>query len=121
MVQGQHIEFLSIPFQKEPQEQSFKQFEIVGISTEVEKRLHKGVIIATRHGKGEFRPPILLRPKRDGSFRLILRSAINMMRPNCYMASVVLKMGMNEWMCQFYKFTCFPNGLALCPRKFTKL
>ena len=22
---------------------------------------------------------------------------------------------------QFYKFTCFPNGLAFCPRKFTKL
>jgi len=26
-----------------------------------------------------------------------------------------------QWMGQFYKFTCFPNGLALCPRKFTKL
>lgn len=26
-----------------------------------------------------------------------------------------------EWHDTFYKFSCFPNGLALCPRKFTKL
>ena len=26
-----------------------------------------------------------------------------------------------EWMGQSYKFICFPNGLAFCPRKFTKL
>ena len=26
-----------------------------------------------------------------------------------------------EWKGKLYKFTCFPNGLALCPRKFTKL
>ena len=26
-----------------------------------------------------------------------------------------------EWNNMLYKFTCFPNGLAFCPRKFTKL
>jgi len=26
-----------------------------------------------------------------------------------------------EWQGKLYKFTCFPSGLALCPRKFTKL
>ena len=26
-----------------------------------------------------------------------------------------------EWQGVLYKFTCFPNGLALCLRKFTKL
>lgn len=26
-----------------------------------------------------------------------------------------------QWQGQLFKFTCFPNGLALCPRKFTKL
>jgi len=124
------------------------------ISTEIEKLLHKGVIVATGHEKGEFISPIFIRPKKDGSFRLILslkrlnihveyqhfkmdtlRSAINMMRPNCYMTSVDLKDTYYsvpiaycdqkylkfEWLGQFYKFTCFPNGLAFCPRKFTKL
>ena len=26
-----------------------------------------------------------------------------------------------EWKGTLYQFACFPNGLALCPRKFTKL
>lgn len=54
MGQGQHIEFLSIPFQMEAPVQSIKQSEIIAINTEVEKLLHKGVIVATRQGKGEF-------------------------------------------------------------------
>ena len=124
------------------------------ISTEIEKLLQKGVIVAIRHEKGEFISPIFITPKKDSFFRLILnlkrlnahveyqhfkmdtlRSAINMMRPNCFMASVDLKDAYYsvpvaccdqkylkfEPMGQFYKFTCFPNGLAFCPRKFTKL
>ena len=91
-------------------------------------------------------------PKKDGSFWLILNlkrhnihveyqhfkmdtlgSAINMMRPNCYMASVDLKDVYSvpiaycdkkylkfEWMGQFYKFTCLPNGLAFCPSEIYK-
>lgn len=61
MVQGQHIVFLSIPFQKELLVQSFKQSEIVVINTEVEKLLHKGVITATGYEKGKFISPIVLR------------------------------------------------------------
>lgn len=72
MVQGQHIEFLSILYQKEPPVQSIKQSEVTAINTEVEKLLGKGVIIATGHEKGHFISPIFLRPKKDGSFRLIL-------------------------------------------------
>ena len=26
-----------------------------------------------------------------------------------------------QWKGKLYKFVCFPNGLAMCPRKFTKL
>ena len=150
MVQGIHINFQSRPFQKLPPSQSVKQSEMDVISTEIEKLLQKGVIITIGHEKGEFISPIFIRPKKDSSFRLILnlkqlnthvkyqqfkmdtlRSAINMMRPNCYMASVDLidayysvplaycdkKYLTLEWMGQFYKFTCFPNGLAFCPRK----
>ena len=124
------------------------------INTEIKKLLQKDVIIAIGHEKGEFISPIFIRPKKDGSFQLILnlkrfnihveyqhfkmdtlRSAINLMRPNCYMASVDLKDAYFsvpiaycdkkylkfEWMGQLYQFTCFPNGLAFCPRKLTKL
>ena len=73
MVQGQYIEFLSISFQKELPVQSFKQSEIVVINTEVEKLLHKGVIIATGHKKGKFICPIVLRspppPKKNWLFQ----------------------------------------------------
>jgi hypothetical protein len=26
-----------------------------------------------------------------------------------------------QWRGKLYQYTCFPNGLAICPRKFTKL
>ena len=58
------------------------------------------------------------------------------MTPNCYMAAVDLKDAYYsvpiavahqkylkfEWGGKLqYQFTCFPNGLAFCQRKFTKL
>lgn len=64
MVQGQHIEFLSILCQKEPPVQSIKQSEATAINTQVEKRLHKGVIIATGRDKGELYLPYSSDPKR---------------------------------------------------------
>ena len=53
----------------------------------------------------------------------------------CYMASIDLKDAYHsvkihedyqkymkfEWAGSLYQFTCYPNGLAPCPRKFTKL
>jgi len=62
-------------------------------------------------------------------------SAIRLMKPGCYMASVDLKDAYYsvpickdhkkflkfEWKGVLYQFVCFPNGLALCPRKFAKL
>ena len=64
-----------------------------------------------------------------------LESAIRLMTPGCYMASIDLKEAYYsvpiakdhqkylkfEWGHTLYQFTCFPNGLAFCPRKFTKL
>ena len=63
-----------------------------------------------------------------------LWTVIRMMNQNCYMASIGIKDAyysvpiadtdqkylMFEWKGILYKFTCSPNGLALCPRKFTK-
>jgi hypothetical protein len=64
-----------------------------------------------------------------------LSTVISLVKRNCYMASVDLKDAYysvpiaNEhqkylkflWRGELYKFVCFPNGLAFCPRKFTKL
>ena len=62
-------------------------------------------------------------------------SIVNMVKPNCFMASVDLKDAYYSvpialehqkylkfsWNGKLYKFVCFLNGLAFCPRKFTKL
>ena len=116
--------------------------------------MKKGVIVESTHEPNEYISPIFLRPKKDGSHRLILNlkslnqsvvyqhfkmdtiwTAIRMMRPGCYMASIDLKdayysVPINkdyqkylkfQWRGKLYMYTCFPNGLAICPRKFTKL
>ena len=64
-----------------------------------------------------------------------LKMPISLMKPNCFMASIDLKDAYYfvpiaqarqkylkfQWENKFYAFTCFPNGLAFCPCKFTKL
>ena len=61
--------------------------------------------------------------------------ALNLVKPNCYMASIDLRHAYYSvpvlkqhrkylrfiWKGRLFEFTCFPNGLALAPRKFTKL
>ena len=62
-------------------------------------------------------------------------TAVRLMKPGCFMASIDLKDACYSvsihsdfqkylkfsWRGQLYKFVCFPNGLAPCPRQFTKL
>ncbi|CAB4027168.1 Hypothetical predicted protein [Paramuricea clavata] len=62
-------------------------------------------------------------------------TAISLMKPGCYMASIDLKdayycVPVDQehqkylkfmWKGTLYQYTCYPNGLACCPRKFTKL
>jgi len=62
-------------------------------------------------------------------------TAIRLMTQNCHMASIDLKDAYYsvpiakshqkylkfEWNNILFQFACFPNGLACCPRKFTKL
>ena len=64
-----------------------------------------------------------------------LKNAISLMKPNCFMASIDLKGAYYsvpiaqvhqkylkfQWENKLYAFTCFPNGLEFCFRKFTKL
>lgn len=154
-VSGQMIEFVEYPRQTQaPREISFSKAEAIIIDKEISVLLSKGVVEHSIHEKGEYISQIFLRPKKDGSYRLILNlkglnqyveyfhfkmdtvwSAIKLMKPHCYMASVDLKDAYYSvsvkdqhrkflkftWHGQLYQYTCLPNGLALCPRKFTKL
>ena len=155
MVSGQYIEFDTKPCQTHPPAlKCFSAAENDIISKEVANLLQKAVIVETSHEPGEFISSIFVRPKKDGSHRMILnlknlnkhvqynhfkmdtlQSVISLMTPNCFMASVDLKDAYYsvpiaaahqkylkfEWGGKLYQFTCFPNGLAFCPRKFTKL
>ena len=62
-----------------------------------------------------------------------LKSAITLMNPNCYMASMKdayysVSLDTNHgqylrfiWKNQLFQFTCLPNGLSIAPRIFIKL
>ena len=155
MVSGQYLEFVTKPCQTHaPAMKCFSAEENDIISKEVVNLLEKVVIIETRHEPGEFISSVFVRPKKDGSHRMILslknlnkhvqynhfkmdtlQSVISLMTPKCFMASVHLKDAYYsvpvalahqkylkfEWGGKLYQFPCFPNGLAFCPRKCTKL
>lgn len=75
------------------------------IDNEINKLVNKGVIVKTSHCGKEFISTIFIRPKNDGSYRLILnlknlnehfkmdtlQSAVRLITQNCYMASVDLR------------------------------
>ena len=64
-----------------------------------------------------------------------IQTVASMITPNCWMASIDLKDAYYsvpihplyqkylrfQFLGQLYQYTAFPNGLASCPRKFTKL
>lgn len=155
MVTGTTIDFHTQPVQHNvPLQKNLTPLEGQIIDNEVSKLLSKGVIVKSDHEDMEFISPIFLRPKKDGSNRMILNlkalnkyvqyyhfkmetlmSAVRLMTPNCYMSTIDLKDAYYSvpirldhqkylsfrWKGSIYKFVCFPNGLSLCPRKFTKL
>ena len=108
MVQGCPIEFKSMPNQLSTVHRfSVNPIERKFICTEVDKLLSKGVIEETTHLEGEFISNILVRKKKDNTYRMILNlkdlnyslerkhfkmhaflSALTLVKQNCYMASV---------------------------------
>ena len=97
---------------------------------------------------------VFLRPKKDGKYRMILdltwvntyveyehfkmhslQTALDMMRPDCWMAYIDLKEAYYavpvaevhrkflrfRWGGELYQFRVLPNGLACTPRIFTKI
>lgn len=161
MISGQKLEFSKQPYQLYiPRDKSiinacWDSDQTHTCEIEIQNLLEKGAIVPCEHEKGEYISPIFTTPKKDGSSRMILNlkglnqfieyrhfkmesfsSIVNMVKPNCFMASIDLKDAYYSvpitaehqkylkfsWEGQLYKFVCFPNGLAaFCPRKFTKL
>ena len=132
----------------------FSAAETLVVNDNIQKLLNKGVIRKSMPESGEFISTIFLTPKKDGSHRMILnlknlneyisyyhfkmdtiQTALKLMRPGCFMASVDLKDAYYSvpvasehqkflkfvWKQEYYQFTCLPNGLACAPRLFTKL
>jgi hypothetical protein len=154
-VMGVNIEFNDQhPSQYAAKVRHFNMSETAIIGNEINKLLSKGVIIPSIHEPGEFISSIFLRLKKDGSYRMILNlkffnefvkyrhfkmdtldTAVKMMKPNCYMASIDLtdayymvpvheadqKFLKFEFMGRLYQYTCLPNGLSSAPHIFTKL
>ena len=149
-----------IPFWKElvqlrqPFPFRLSELERAAVVGELQKLSQKQVIERVTPVEGQFISNVFLRPKRDGQFRMILdltelnkavqyehfkmtslRTALEMMRPDCWMASVDLKDAYYsvavaeedrkflrlQWEGQLYQFRALPNGLACAPRIFTKL
>ncbi len=139
---------------KAPKPILFSPTETHLIQLEINRLEGKAVIERAAPEPDQFVSNIFARQKKDGTLRLILNlkrlndsveyhhfkmdtlaTAIALMRPNCYMASVDLKDAYYSipihpqsrkylrflWQGQLYQFTCLPNGLSEAPRKFTKL
>ena len=116
--------------------------------------LKKGFLSKPAPTYGQYISTIFLRKKKNGSYRLILNlrglnayieyqhfkmeiltCAIQLMKKNCYMASIDLtdacytvpvelehrKYLRFFWRNRLFQYTCLPNGLASAPRYFTKL
>ena len=111
MVKGCKIDFDQLPHQRQPPcQHQLSNKETETISAEIKKLVFKGVLLKSSHEEGEFLSTIFLRPKKDGTHRMILnlkklnkfvayhhfkmeslKHVISMMRPNCFMASVDLR------------------------------
>lgn len=153
-IKGCTIEFEEGPNFSSRKELHFNSNEADIVDKEVVQLCEKGVIIKSEHCQGECISPIFIRPKKDGSHRVILnlknlnksivyrhfkmdtlKSAINLMKPNCYMASLDWKDAYYsvpvaaefqkylkfKWRGSLYQFTCLAQGLSPAPRVFTKL
>ena len=155
VVKGFRIPFHALPQQqREPFPYKLSPSESMAATLEIKKLCTKGVLEIADFHEDQVLSNIFLRPKKDGSYRMILdltwvnkhvvyehfkmcslETAKDMLRDNCWMASVDLrdayysvrvheldrKFLRFKWQGVTYQFTCMPNGLACAPRFFTKL
>ena len=124
------------------------------IQGEIKKLLKMEVLIEVEHCSDEFLSPIFVVPKKNDEYRMILNlknfnenieyyhfkmdtfeSAIKLIKPNCYMASVDLRHAYYSiyiaeeeqkklrfvFNGKVYQYVCLANGISCAPRLFTKL
>jgi len=161
-VAGIKIEFKGdiLPQQSTRRPSLFNAKERTIVHSEIDKLITKGAIVPSSPEIGDFVSTIFLRPKKDGThhtfifylFNLNLKqfnefveyhhfkidtleTAINMIKPGCFMASVDLKDAyytvpidpghqkfVKFWFDgKYFQYTRLPNGLASAPRVFMKL
>jgi hypothetical protein len=109
-VNGYVIEFFANPLQHSlPRFINFSQTEINVINNEIDYLCQKGIITPCDREKGDYLSSIFLRPKKNGSYRLILNlsklneyivyhhfkmesliDATSKITPNCWMCSIDL-------------------------------
>jgi hypothetical protein len=105
------VDFDSNPYETQQRSQrSFSLLENRAVDEEVAKLLKKKVIMTSVDEPGQVVSPIFVRPKKNGSYRMILnlkelnesieykqfkmetlQSALNLISENCYFASVDLR------------------------------
>ncbi|WAR24273.1 POL-like protein [Mya arenaria] len=104
------IEFIDTPNQTHVRETKLNSKETIVLTREIKGLSLKGVIETTEHCDGEFISTVFLRPKSNGSYRVILNlkslnesieyihfkmeslhAAIRLITPGCFMASIDLK------------------------------
>ena len=154
-IQGIRIPFEDIPVQeREPYPLKLSQHEREFVDEELVRMKSKRIIEEVETCQGQVISNIFLRPKKDGGYRFILdltwlnrfiqyehfkmhsvNTALDMMREDCYMASIDLKDAYYSipvcsehciylrfrWQGRLYQFRVLPNGLACAPRFFTKI
>lgn len=154
-ISGCRIEFHEFPMQfQKPSQIQLNDNERISMDDEIHSLSKHKVIEKVSHCKGEYISNIFPRAKKDGSSRVILnlralnkfveyhhfkmdtlKSAIQLMRPNCFFASVDLKDAYYSipvcssdrkflrffWNGELYQFTCLAMGLTSAPRIFTKI
>ena len=154
-IQGVEIPFFQIPVQlKEPRPYNLSEEEKLAVDQEIDKFLQKEIIERVEPEWGQVISNVFLRPKKDGGHRMILdltwvnlhvkyehfkmhsiQTALEMMRMDCWMASIDLKDAYYSvpvkaeqrkflrfrWKGELFQFKVLPNGLACAPRCFTKI
>jgi hypothetical protein len=132
----------------------FNEVEKIHVTEEIRKLEEKGVVKKVTAESGQFISNIFLRPKKDGSFRVILnlkqlnesikkvhfkldslKAAIELMKKDCFFASLDIKDAYYSVALQnsckklfrfllddtLYEFQGLPQGYRDAPRLFTKL
>ena len=141
-------------FTHRPGQLNFSKVEHDVIHLQIQEFINLGIVEKASSSDQEFVSNVFSRLQRNGSSRLILNlvklnqfvrylhfkmdtieAVLNLMRPNCYMASIDLvnayfSVPIAEddrrflrfvWLNELYQFPVMPNGLSSAPIIFTKI